>query len=156
MSINTDILPINNSVSGEHVVAQALWRITQGETELAQTAVAWVIRNRITCRLPGSVTAGDVPLTPITRCAIESTCEEVIAEAAPATGRAQALGEGVEGAEGDAASYNQTQEVAQRVWRGDFSDPTGGATRCCRHDQAPTWPLQHPPLALLGSFLFYP
>jgi spore germination cell wall hydrolase CwlJ-like protein len=155
MSITTDVLPNHYFAHNTQVLTKTLWRIAHGEPELAQSAVAWVIRNRVAQQAHDLIVFGDAPLTPITQCAIDEVCEEVIAEAALVSDQAPDLSDGANGAEPDATSFLQLQEVAQRVWRGDFSDPTGGATRCCRHDHEPSWRRRLQPKALLGSFLFY-
>lgn len=156
MSISTDIQSSHYSARGDHILTRALWRIALGEPELVQLAIAWVIRNRIARHILSPVTFGDAPLTKINQCAIDKVCEEVIAEAAPCANQAPDHPGEPDGADPDASSFLQVQEVAQRVWRGDFSDPTDGATRCCRHDREPLWSSHIEPKALLGSFLFYP
>jgi hypothetical protein len=156
MSTITDVPPNHYFAHNAYVLTRALWRIAYGEPELAQSAVAWVIRNRVAQQAGERIAFGDAPLTQITQCAIDEVCEEVIAEAALVLDQAHDRSDGPDGAESDATKFLRLQEVAQRVWQGDFSDPTGGATRCCRHDREPSWRRQLEPKALLGSFLFYP
>jgi hypothetical protein len=155
MSVSADILDSDRTACVADIIAETLWKVARQESELAQMAVAWVIYRRLGAALSHHPSLEDAPLTAFTQYAIESVCEEVIAEAAPVAEQPKAQLAGFQGGGADASNYKQVHEVARCVWNGDFSDPTSGATRCCRHDRSPCFVPQHPPLALLGSFLFY-
>lgn len=115
-------------------LARSIWAVAADEAEEPTGAVAWMARNLIerkglcaetVCLRLQCLRAG--PMSPPAESGIDFT-----------NGR-----------------YCQVFATLCRVWSGDFSDPTNGATVAHRHDEEPDWADQAVATALIGPWIFY-
>ena len=118
--------------------AGIVWLLTGSESVESQTALAWLIVNRLE-----STQNADRTLV--------AACNSVLCD---------------EGAEDRGFSQCDTKfgnrdycrvfSIICRVWNGDQADPTGGAVEFHDHRQNPAWSHQRKASALIGRYFYYP
>jgi hypothetical protein len=115
-------------------LACAVWAVAAEEAEEPTDAVAWMARNLIERQ---------------GLCA-EAACLRL---QGLRSGRAKPATE--VGIDFTNTRYCRVFATLCRVWSGDFSDPTSGATLAHRHDEQPDWAERAVATALIGPWIFY-
>lgn len=119
-------------------VAVTVWVLAGMDCQLCQSAVAWLIMNRVS-------DAGG-------RASIRDICRGVRKEGLLGRRRARA----------DHGPWDFSRPRCRRlligvmdVILGQVDDPTGGARLFHRHDISPSWACRLEPAAVIGDYIFY-
>ncbi len=132
-----------------HEFARIVWTLAGSDSPQAQTALAWLIINRMDASgaQPGSgihpARYGDGSLV--------AACKSVLADQ-----KARGDQSGLCDAGFGNIEFCRAFAVVCRVWNGDLADPTNGAVDFHDHNQNPGWSHERNPSALIGRHFYYP
>ena len=121
-------------------LAWSLCALSEGESELARTALAWTFRNRLEAR-------GKVPPS---RSLLEA-CGHLETDSGSVTPRVPVTTV----CDFQSPDFCLSLSSLCMVWSDTELDPTEGALSFHRHDHLPRWARSIEPCALIGSFFFY-
>lgn len=130
-------------------VAEIVGRAAGDQPEEAYAAVGHVLINRIGGDWSSPAPAG----RPDLRHALLEEAERELGLRSAVPGFCDR--EGCCHADAEQDSILCALSVVARICAGEIEDPTGGATRCHRHDNTPPWAEGRKPLALIGHWFFY-
>lgn len=143
-------MTIQVSIADMQEFARIVWMLAGSDSSEAQTALAWLIVNRMTVAAPArpgcgarSSRYGDGSLA--------AACNSVLADQGAPGNRPRPCEAGF----GD-IEFCRTFAVVCRVWNGDLADPTSGAIDFHNHNQNPVWSHKRNPNALIGRHFYYP
>ena len=134
------LMPPQLTSSEMSYLAWSLCALSDGESEVARTALAWTFRNRLEARREQAA-----PTSFLDACSCpESSCRSGSEEMSR-----------FNVCDFQSADFCAALSSLRAVWSGTQIDPTEGALSFHRHDQLPRWAKSIEPCALIGSYFFY-
>lgn len=133
------------TLPAQDILAMTLWAEAGTRPVRAIEALAATIMNRVRLAESGAVTHWGQGLSAICRAPFQFSCwnrnhlRHALMLAIPPGDPAHAI----------------CRRIAARAASGALADPTGGATHAHDVDELPPWAVGVPPLAEIGSMLFY-
>ena len=132
-----------------HEFAHIVWTLVGSDSAEAQSAMAWLILNRMqACRAESGC---DAVLDRFGDGSLIGACKSVLPHEAVRNDPKRPCEAGFGNIE-----FCRVFAVVCRVWNGDLTDPTNGAVDFHDHTQNPDWSYSREPSALIGRHFYYP
>ncbi len=143
-------MTIQVSNTDMHGFARIVWMLAGSDSSDAQTAMAWLIVNRMAEASNIRSRHGDCPAGP-GECSLAAACNSVLADQEASIDRLRPCEAGFGNVE-----FCRVFSIVCRVWSGDLADPTSGAVDFHGHSENPDWSRDRIPSALIGRHFYYP